>query len=351
MYYYEYAHGGDIYDEKGKINADIIDFSASINPLGMRPEALLAAKDSLEHSNVYPDSGCRQLGAKLSEFEGVNRANIFCGAGASDILFRLAFAVKPKKILVTAPSFADYERAGRAAGAELIYYTLKKENNFDIEKDIVDLIAETSPDIVFICNPNNPTGNLTDIEMLKDMAAACQSVNAILLADECFLDFVCDSSEYYAKALLEGYKNIIILKAFTKIFAMPGLRLGYAICGDTELIERMRFCGPDWAVSNIAQQAGLAALTNSKDYIENSRKYIKEQREYITRELQNLGLTVYVSQANFIFFHCPQRLDLKNIKIRDCSGFRGLGAGYYRVAVLTAEKNKLLVEAFEALKH
>jgi len=349
--YYEYAHGGDIYDEKGRIDEDIIDFSANINPLGMPKEALLAAKSALASSNIYPDSDCRQLGAKLAEFENVDQTNIFCGAGASDILFRLAFAVKPKKILVTAPSFADYERAGRAAGAEVICYALKKDNDFDIEKDIVDLIAETSPDIVFVCNPNNPTGNLTDAKMLKEIADACQFANAILLSDECFLDFVCDLSEYSAKSLIEKYENIMILKAFTKIFAMPGLRLGYAICKDMDLINKMRFCGPDWAVSNVAQKAGLAALRVSEDYLENTRKYIREQRKYITEELKNLGFAVYMSQANFIFFHCPHKLDLKNIKIRDCSDFRGLGPGYYRVAVLTAEKNKLLIEALKGAKN
>ena len=230
--YYEYVHGGNIYDENGYANENIIDFSANINPLGIPGEVLAAAKNSAANANVYPDSRCRLLTAKLAEFEEVDKSHIFCSNGASDILFRLAFAVKPKKILVTAPSFADYERAGKAAGAEIIYYGLKKENKFAVDTDIVNAILEASPDIVFICNPNNPTGNLTNTETLEDIAAACKSVGSILLADECFLDFVEESHRYSAKPLLHEYKNIVILKAFTKIFALPGLRLGYAICGD-----------------------------------------------------------------------------------------------------------------------
>ena len=348
MIFYEYAHGGDIYDENGHADKNTIDFSANINPLGMPEGALAAAKNSIARANIYPDSDCRLLCAKLSAFENVDKSNIFCSNGASDILFRLVFAVKPKKILVTAPSFADYERAGRAAGAEVIYYTQKKENDFGLEGDIVDLIRETSPDIVFVCNPNNPTGNLTDLALLQEMAEVCK----LLLVDECFLDFVSHPRGHSAKSLVGKYKNTVVLKAFTKIFAMPGLRLGYAICSSRDLIDRMKFCGPDWAVSNTAQEAGIAALENGHGYIADSREYVKKQREYIVDELKRMGFTVYPAHANFVFFHSPKAVlrDLKGIKIRDCSNFKGLEPGYYRTAVLTKEKNKLLIEAIEAIE-
>ena len=132
---------------------------------------------------------------------------------------------------------------------------------------------------------------------------------------------------------------------------MPGLRLGYALCGDTELLDRMRLCGPDWAVSNIAQDAGIAALKNGREYIEKSCEYLKKERIYVMNELEYAKFTVYPSYANFIFFHCPCDVGLygelrkKGIIIRDCSNFKGLEQGYYRTAVLTAEKNKLLAEA------
>lgn len=356
MFLYEYTHGGNIYDENGCTNPDVIDFSANINPLGIPGEVITAAVWSLKQSNIYPDSDCRLLTLKLAEFENISKDNILCSNGASDILFRLSYAVKPKKILVTAPSFADYERAGKAAGAEIIYYPLKKENVFNINNDITDIILSSSPDIVFICNPNNPTGNLTSMNMLKDIAAACESVNSILLADECFLDFVCGADKYSAKALLDRYKNIVILKAFTKIFAVPGLRLGYAMCGDKILIDRMRFHGADWAVSNIAQTAGIAALENGREYIDRSVGYIDSERKRMMSELAEIGLTVYSSYANFIFFHCSWNIDLfgellkQNIIIRNCANFKGLEHGYYRTAVLINEKNKLLIKAVKGVK-
>ena len=354
--HYEYAHGGDIYGQNGEKNAAIVDFSANINPLGMPGEAIEAAKDAVIQANIYPDSDCRALCAKLGGFENIGKAGIFCSNGASDILFRLAYAAKPKKILVTAPSFADYERAGKAAGAEVIYYALKKENNFQIEEDIADLVVSEAPDIVFICNPNNPTGNLTEFCAAEKIAAACSSVGSILLVDECFLDFVEDPGAYSAKPLTGRYSNIVILKAFTKIFAMPGLRLGYAICADAGLVGRLRFAGPDWAVSNLAQMAGIAALRHGGAYMEATREYVKKEREYISRELARAGLTVYPAYANFIFFSCPGDIDLcgellkKGIMIRNCENFSGLGPGHYRTAVLSHEKNELLVRAIREVK-
>ena len=353
---YKYAHGGDIYDEQGHKNDGIIDFSANINPLGIPEAAVEAAKNSILRANIYPDSNCRLLGAKIGEFENVDKKNIICSNGASDILFRLVYAAKPKKILVAAPSFLDYERAGKAAGAEVVYYTLKKENNFNVRKDIIDAIAAASPDIVFICNPNNPTGNLTDFETMEEIAAACEPKNALLLADECFLDFVCGAHGYSAKPLIERHKNIVILKAFTKIFAMPGLRLGYAICKNTELMDRMRFCGADWAVSNAAQQTGIAALKDGERYIADTVAYLQKERAYIAKELENIGFAIYPSYANFIFFHCPWDIDLcaelrkKGIVIRDCANFKGLEPGYCRTAVLAKEKNKLLIEALKGVR-
>jgi len=347
---YEYTHGGDIYDKNGIAEKNMLDFSANINPLGIPQEALRTAKNALDRANIYPDSGNRLLISKLSEFEAVATSSILCTNGASDILFRLVFAVKPQRILVAAPSFADYERAGRAAGAEIIYYMLKKENGFNIENDIIDAIHVAAPDIVFLCNPNNPTANLTNAGLIEKIAATCETLNSLLLVDECFLDFVDDAPNYSAKPWLERYKILVVLKAFTKTFAMPGLRLGYALCADLTLLDRLKFCGPDWAVSNVAQEAGIAALENGTSYLETTREYVKNERDYLTRELASIGMTVYPSKTNFIFFHCPYNNNLdgelrqRGIAIRNCANFPGLEPGYFRLAVLTSAKNHMLIQ-------
>ena len=348
---YEYVHGGDIYDKHGRPNKGLLDFSANISPLGMPPEVIHAAQEAVKHADIYPDSACRQLSIALAAFEGVGEGSILCANGASDLIFRIAHAIRPQKVMVTAPTFADYERAGSAAGAKIIYYPLSAEDGFAIPCDIVSAILTDAPNLVFICNPNNPTGNVTDIATIREIATVCQSINAILVIDECFIDFITDAYRYTAKPLLGEYKNIVILKAFTKMFAMPGLRLGYAICEDEELFDHLRFIGPDWAVSNIAQAAGLAALASGKEYIQKTVAYIRHERERMATELTRLGFAVYPSEANFILFKCRRDIDLrgvlltKGIMVRDCSNYKGLGKGFYRTAVLTTEKNTRFLDA------
>ena len=352
---YEYTHGGDVYDANGFADKNMPDFSASINPLGMPESALTAARQSLDLSCVYPDSGCRRLVTALAAYENVSPQYLFCSNGASDIIFRIVSAKKPKKILVTAPSFSDYERAGRGAGAEIVYYPLQKENGFNIDDGITEAIRAALPDIVFLCNPNNPTGSLTRNDLLTEVAAVCADIGSVLTVDECFLDFLLESNQLSAKSLLGLYANVVVLKAFTKIFAMPGLRLGYVICKNEAFIDRLRLCGADWPVSNVAQAAGLAALENGADYISNSIEYIDTERKRLSEALAGMGLVVYPSYANFIFFYCPWYVNLaeelrkKGILIRDCSNFAGLTSGYYRIAVLTEEKNTRLIESLNSV--
>ena len=353
---YRYTHGANNFDEYGQINEGIIDFSSNINPLGMPVAVITAAKDAIELSNIYPDSACRLLTVRLAGFERVSERSLFCAGGASDIIFRAAYAMKPKRILVTAPSFSDYERAGKAAGADIAYYPLKCESFFSITRSMALFIRETLPEMVYICNPNNPTGVLTNIDTIEEIASVCRSMDTILIVDECFLDFVPDSSNYSAKALLNKYKNVMIVKAFTKIFAMPGLRLGYAISENESLLDRMRICGADWPVSTAAQAAGIAAIECSGDYIDKSVQYVQKERERMINEFKLLGLTVYPSSANFILFHCRWDINLhdalyeRGFLIRDCKNFSGLTPGYYRTAVLTADKNTRLLEAMKEVK-
>jgi threonine-phosphate decarboxylase len=170
------------------------------------------------------------------------------------------------------------------------------------------------------------------------------------VVDECFIDFVRESERFTAKKLMKTYQNILVLKAFTKIFSMPGLRLGYVLCSDTSLIDRLRFCGPDWPVSTVAQAAGIAALENGREHIRRTVTYVEKERVRIAEVFADLGFGVFPSFANFILFHSPWQIDLaqelrKNgIIIRDCANMRGLESGYYRTAVLSAEQNSRLIE-------
>ena len=346
---YEYEHGGNAAYEPG---SDIrIDLSANINPLGMPDGVKEAITREISNCTIYPDSSSGLLREKLSVFEGVAPDQIFCGSGASDIIFRLPKAVQTELVLVTAPTFSDYERSAISYGASLYRYHLREDISFQIDGDIVDRIIEIRPDLVYICNPNNPTGRLASVELLKDIIDACRQIKAIAVIDECFIDFAENADKLTCKTFIQEYQNLVVLKAFTKLFAMPGLRLGFAICSNESIINRLYFHGADWPVSNIAQAAGIAALENARPYLQQTLAYVSSERKTIESRLTELGYYVYSSSSNFVFFRNPypfdlgSKLDDMNIRIRSCKNYVGLDDRYYRIAVSAKENNASFLSA------
>jgi len=344
---YEYSHGGNAVFEQG--NENIIDLSASINPLGMPENVASAIIRDIPNINRYPDNFSILLREKTAAFEGVNPEWIFLGNGASDIIFRLPRAVGATKVMVCAPTFADYERSARSYGAEVCRYTMSKDNDFSLDASFVKAVQVEEPNLVYICNPNNPTGKLTETELIGELLDVCKRIGAWVVIDECFIDFAEQASIYTSKAFLNDYSNLVILKAFTKVFAMPGIRLGYALCSDKDLIDSLYFHGADWAASNLAQAAGLAALDDANAYIKRTAEYVAAQRCLIERELARLGYMVFASSANYILFQNPFPFDLRDklnsagIRIRSCGNFPGLDDTYYRIAVSTKENNSKLL--------
>jgi len=346
---YEYIHGGDIYTARNLTGKkDIIDFSANINPLGLPGGLRKAINDGIKECEKYPDPFCRKLVSALAVYENINEEYIFCANGASDIIFRLAPALKPKRALLLAPTFTDYEKALKTVGCETDYYLLSAENEFSISGDYIKRISPET-DMVWICNPNNPTGQGCNKLFLYKVLDHCRQTNTVVLVDECFIDFMDHPEEYSVQSHIGSHNNLIILKAFTKIFAMPGIRLGYALTSNTEIIEKLRHSGQDWSVSALAQAAGISALQNKK-YLQNTKELVSIERRFLQKELTELGFKIYGSMANYIFFHSPSFKNLdrmllsKGILIRSCSNYAGLGSGYFRVAVRNNSDNlKLLV--------
>ena len=350
---YEYGHGGNAAFEPGK--GDVVDLSANMNPLGMPGGVADAIVREIHNCERYPDNFSRLLRDRIAEFEGVDPEWIFCGNGASDIIFRLPRAVRSKRVMVTAPTFADYERSAISYGSEVIYYELSAEDGFDVNDGVVDAVLRARPDLVFICNPNNPTGRPVSTVLIGILLEYCRQIGATVAVDECFLDFVERADDYTCKCLLERYQNLIIIKAFTKLFALPGIRLGYAICSDMSLVDRLYFHGADWPVSNLAQAAGVAALEGAGEYIEKTRKYVIREREAVKKRLSKMGYKVYRSEANFVFLRNPYpfnlhvELDGRGIRIRSCENFRGLDKSYCRIAVSTQENNARLLAAVKEI--
>lgn len=339
-----FEHGGRTHNTKIKL-----DFSVNINPLGMPESVKKSLIDGIDNFSAYPDTDCTELVKKLVLHENIRAESIVCGNGAADLIYRIVYAVKPKKALLISPTFSEYEKALCEAGCEIEYCMLSEKNNFAPNDQLLDSIT-SDIDILFLCNPNNPVGNVIDTALMKMAADKCAEKNILLAVDECFMDFVSDGEMYSAKPYLNG--RMVILKAFTKTYAMAGLRLGYALFGDEAFAEKIRHTGQCWSISTPAQLAGIAAL-NEKEYLTKSVELISAEREYMSSALKKIGFKAYPSATNFLLFRSDIPLEKKlaeqGIAIRSCENYRGLDERYYRTAVRLHNENETLVKALERI--
>lgn len=340
------THGGDIagfFEEYGR---PPLDFSANVSPLGLPEGVRQAVIDSLGMADEYPDPLCRKLRAAIADHEGCTAGELLCGAGAAELIFRLVLAQSPRTALVLAPTFAEYEAALRLTNCRILRHTLRAEEKFRVtERILTDLNA--NPDLVFLCQPNNPTGQPVSRGLALEILDRCERTGSLLVMDECFVDLLDDPEAYTLKARL-GSPSLLILKAFTKTYAMAGLRLGYCLSSNRSLLERMAACGQPWNVSSAAQAAGIAALRETA-YLKALRRLIAAERPRLAAGLEQLGCTVMGSRANFVFFSAKPGLDAAlrqhGILIRACENYSGLDGRYYRAAVRTADDNNALLAA------
>lgn len=339
-----YIHGGDIYTYEG-----MTDFSVNTNPFGPSLSVIEAACRATREINAYPDSKCRKLRKALAESLDVSEDVLIFGNGAADLIFSLVFAERPQKAVMSVPSFAEYTRALEAVDCKVCCYYLKEENGFSLDVKFLDMLTE-DVDIIFLCTPDNPTGNLIEMSLLIKIAEKCERLGIRMVLDECFCEFIEDRSQILTESAVYLYPHIFLLRAFTKMHSMPGLRLGYGITSDRKLLDKVRKVRQPWSVSGPAQAAGIAALGET-DRIKKTREYVSRERNYLQGEFDRIGVEYVTSLANYILL--KSHYDLfnillqKNILIRDCSNYKGLGTGFYRIAVKTREENRLLVKALE----
>ncbi len=343
-------HGGDwagFQQAHGKLP---LDFSASVSPLGTPESVRRAVCAALEQAERYPDPACRALRKAIGEKEGLPAEYVLCGNGAADLIYRAVLARKPRRALVTAPTFSEYEAALSAAGCRVFYYPLDRDAGFRLDDGILD--AVDGMDMVFLCQPNNPTGVSVPMPLLGRVLDRCRGSGALLVLDECFADLTDEPAALTMTGALDG-GGVLILKSFTKLYAMAGIRLGYCLSADGELLAAMDAAGPPWSVSGPAQAAGLAALGDTA-YAGRVRELIQDQRPRLKAALEGLGLFVVPGEANYLLFQClvdlTEPLAGQGILLRNCGGFRGLDRTWYRAAVRTAADNERLVDAImEAL--
>ena len=349
----ELVHGGDWAGYRARFGHDALDFSANVSPLGLPQGVADAIVAALPTADRYPDPLCRELRTALSRAEQLPEPWILCGNGAADLIYRLVWALKPRCALLPAPTFAEYAAALESVGCEVKRKTLHEADDFAVTEAFVQAVNQ-SIDLVFLCQPNNPTGQITPPELVQRLVRRCADCGAVLVVDECFLDFLQQRDALTVKPLLQAAPNLVILKAFTKLYAMAGVRLGYALCANTALLAKMQAAGQPWGVSSLAQAAGAAALRETT-YADAVRALIADQRPRLAAGLRALGLQVIEGSANYLLFRAPETLGAalqqRGVCLRSCGNYPGLSAGWYRTAVRTAPENEQLLQTMrEVLK-
>ena len=256
--------------------------------------------------------------------------------------------LKPKRALLPAPTFSEYEKAVRLAGGEVRRFFLRQEAGYQVTADYADAV-QPGDSVVFLCNPNNPTGALAEPGTVEALLSACGQVGAVLVVDECFLPFTDGRS---CQSWLRAYPNLMVLRAFTKLYAMAGLRLGYLMCADEDLAGRIGAWGQSWSVSAPAQVAGLAAVSE-EGWPERTRRFLRMERPWMTDALGALGFFVYPSHSNFLLFQARpdlwDRAMARGVMLRPCSNFPGLDGSYFRIGLKKRVQNEMLLQVLKEI--
>lgn len=341
-----YEHGGNIY--QGEHIA--LDFSVNTNALGMPDQVREALEHAISKFALYPDTECTQLGQQLSQHLNIPQDQILFGNGASDLIFRICAALRPKVVLTLAPTFSEYERPAKLFGAEIREHRLLEEHDFLLTDAILDDIKD-DVDLIFLCNPNNPTGRLVPEPVMDQIMKTCKRTGAQLVIDECFMDFTSGKSRI---GHIADFPNLLILRAFTKLYSLAGLRLGYLL-GDAQTLKKIRPYGPEWAVSVPAQLAGVAALSAEPAWSSQTRESTQSQRERLRRMLLDLGLEVCPSDTNYLLVKSKipliRMLRQRGILVRPCDNFTGLSPCHFRIAVKSQAENEVLLAAIKEVIH
>lgn len=348
-------HGGNIYG-----NEIEYDFSVNLNPLGPPESVRDALAAALNHVEEYPDPEYRELRRGLANYWQLAEEQLVPGNGASELIPGIIRTLSPKNCMVTAPCYSGYETALSAAAPSCRIHRipLRAEDDFTLPENICQEIARVKPNLLILTNPNNPNGKRISANCLREIADACRTEGTVLLMDECFLALSGGDEDSLIHCIRSEALPAVVLRAFTKTFAIPGVRLGYAVCS-APTAERIRRELPEWNLSVFAQYAGTAALEaaagGTSGYLAASVEMIAREREYLTAELESLGFRVFPSDANYILFQSRdrelhQKLLDKGILIRDCRDYHGLTAGFYRTAVRTHRENTALLRCLRNIK-
>jgi threonine-phosphate decarboxylase len=355
-------HGGNIY-EQSRINGfspdRVIDFSASINPNGMPRRASAAIRDHIRLVPHYPETHSESLASVIEKHYRIKSGSVICGNGSTELIYLIPRVLKPRRVLVTAPAFSEYEKACEISGkADVARYVLGPEDDFSVDPDhfinamegLCSGKKEMRCDLAFLCNPNNPTGRLMKKRDILKIADAAFTIRCYLVVDEAFIDF-CEGESVIASVAKNPY--LIVLRSMTKFYALAGLRLGFGVF-HPRLAGKLKRHKEPWSVNSLALAAGSVVFSD-RAYQNASLAMFRREKRFLENKFNDLGIKYFASDANYYLLHFRNSrtivngLEKKGILVRDCSNFKGLGKGYVRIAVRSRKENSRLMKELAQL--
>jgi threonine-phosphate decarboxylase len=350
-------HGGNITEIGRRYNLKedtIIDFSSNINPLGF-PRGVKTLLQKEGHNIVrYPDPDSSELKRVISRMLDVDEKTILVGNGSTELIHLIPRVFKPKCALIPAPTFSEYEKSLFSLDCKLGYIHLREKELFSLNiNEMINLLPKIN--ILYLCNPNNPTGVLLPKSKIKPLLVKADRVNVLVVIDEAFMDFT-DRQSITSEA--SRRKNLIVIKSMTKFFGIPGLRLGYLIA-NPKIVGAMNRYKEPWTVNTLAQKAGIACFKD-RNFLSRTKEFIDQERKHFFTQLQKIkGLKPFNSSTNYILIkliskRLPsdklyEKMARRGFLIRDCRSFRGLGNKFIRVAVKKRKENNLLIKNLKEL--
>lgn len=353
----EHFHGSDL--EKieaiyGIKKEDIISFSANVNPLGISPKLRTTLADKIDAITGYPDREYTALRKSIADYIHADINHIVVGNGSTELISLFIQITHPKKAFIIGPTYSEYEREITLGGGSSHYYRLEEEADFKLDVRALEKELSADIDLLVICNPNNPTSTAIPVSDMRKILDICKQKNIYCLVDETYVEFVNDINQITSVSLAEYYNNIIILRGISKFFAAPGLRLGYAVCGNIDLLREVNKKKNPWTINTLAAIAG-EIMFRDEEYIGKTRELIRTERRRIYETLKVCNnVKVYPPMANFVLVKILKEgvtaADLfdaairKGFMIRDCSTFPFLDQKFIRFCFMQPEKNTELLE-------
>lgn len=358
----EHFHGSDL----EKIEAiyhiprnEITSFAANVNPIGISPKLRSTLAEHIDDITGYPEREYTSLRKSIADYVDADFKNIIVGNGSSELISLFIQNLKPTKALILGPTYSEYEREVTLSGGTSRYYRLDETNSFSVRVENLAKQLNESIDLLIICNPNNPTSTAISRKDMRKILDICKENGIYVLVDETYVEFAEDIRSITSIPLTQYYNNIIVLRGISKFFAAPGLRLGYAVCGNRDLMKSVVKRQDPWSINTLAAIAGEIMFSDT-EYIEATRKLISDERRRICERLDQIkDVNYYDPKANFILVKILndeitaddvfEAAIQKKLMIRDCSDFPFLDHKYFRFCIMLPEKNDELLEVIEKL--